>query len=666
MGCQRKFKDGTKYLVVLIVLGISGFVSAQTEPEDLNDLLKEAILAPAVAQFQMRQYIVDGTAALPKPPSNAQEWTSEAQRLRHHLLEVAFHGWPQEWVNSAPKFDEVGVIETGGGYRIHKLRYEIVPGFESAALLYEPDHVSGKVPAILNVNGHVGPLGKAVEYKQKRCINYAKHGILALNLEWFSFGELAQKGNEHGFGAHLDLVGANELGIFYLEMRRGLDYLYDYPGVDRSRIGVTGLSGGGWQTIVLSSLDERVTATNPVAGFASLRSRVEAKRYGDMGDIEQSATDFLQGADFPHLVALMAPRPTLLTYNAEDNCCFRAGLVKPLVYDGVRPFFNLYGKQDLLDWHENRDPSTHNYQLDNRLADYRFFGKQFGIPIENEDGVAPEIRSYDELVVGLPKDNLTLLTLAQKLGSEATREQLPPDPAARTAWANSAKTKLKEIVRYKPVEIQELWAIATSKSKDVQSTSYLFQMSNRLSANGVWLRSILQSSDSAPVTIVLNDAGKEAAADAVSDRVNRGQQVLALNLMFTGSSWKGSDPSEFAQMLDGIGDRPIGMEAAQLISISQWAKRRAGVAQVRLELDGIRSQGVALVAASLEPDLFSEVNVRRGMHSLSYLLDLPVTFEQAPELFCLDLYKDFDIDSLEALASLAKVTVSSYVEVPQK
>jgi hypothetical protein len=101
-------------------------------------------------------------------------------------------------------------------------------------------------------------------------------------------------------------------------------------------------------------------------------------------------------------------------------------------------------------------------------------------------------------VVGLPKDNLTLLTLAQKLGSEATREQVPSDPAARAAWANSARTKVRETVRYKPVDIQELWGIATSKSKDVQSTSYLFQMSNRLSANGVWLRSIPQSSDKAP------------------------------------------------------------------------------------------------------------------------------------------------------------------------
>jgi hypothetical protein len=54
------------------------------------------------------------------------------------------------------------------------------------------------------------------------------------------------------------------------------------------------------------------------------------------------------------------------------------------------------------------------------------------------------------------------------------------------------------------------------------------------------------------------------------------------------------------------------------------------------------------------------------MRSLSYVLDLPVRFEQAPELFCLDFYKDFDIDRLEALAAPAKVSVAKYLEVPNK
>jgi hypothetical protein len=450
-------------------------------------------------------------------------------------------------------------------------------------------------------------------------------------------------------------------------MRKGLDFLYTHPHVDRNRIGMTGLSGGGWQTITLSALDERVKATNPVAGFSSLRARVEAKHYGDMGDVEQAGTDFLDGTDFPHLVALVAPRPILLTYNAEDDCCFRASLVKPLVYDAVQPFFNLYGVGNVFDWHENRDPGTHNYQLDNRLADYRFFSKQFGLPlIDNEDHVASEIKSYDELVVGLPEDNLTILGLAQKLGREITREPIPSDPSAKAAWVNSERAKLKDVVRYKPVDIEHLWSVATTKNKDVQSTSYLFLMSNGLSVSGVWLRSILQSSDTAPVTIVLNDNGGEAAAGAVSDRVNRGEQVLALDLMFTGSSWKDTQPYEFAQILDGLGDRPIGMEAAQLDRIARWARERAGVSKVRLETEGLRTQVVALVASALDPTLFSAISVRDGIHSLSYVLELPVRFEEAPELFCLDLYRDFDIDRLEALAAPAKVNVAKYLEIPKK
>src|SRR3984957_356775 len=231
-------------------------LGAQTEAAYLRPILEDEILAPQVAVFQLRQYVLRRVAK-PPAPTSAEQWTAESASLRKRLLnEVVFHGWPREWVDAPPKFEEVGII-AGNGYRIRKLRYEIVPGFESVALLYEPENLHGKVPAILNVNGHVGPPGKSVEYKQKRCINFARHGILALNLEWFAFGELGAQGDEPWCGGRPAPAGSNGLGPFYLAMRKGLDYLYGHPNVARARLGMTGLSGGGWQTIILSALDER-------------------------------------------------------------------------------------------------------------------------------------------------------------------------------------------------------------------------------------------------------------------------------------------------------------------------------------------------------------------------------------------------------------------------
>ena len=217
-----------------------------------------------------------------------------------------------------------------------------------------------------------------MEYAQKACINFAKRGIVTLNPEWIGIGELADKFSAHDFGSHLDLVGANALGLFYLAMRRGLDYLAQLPQVDTQRLGMTGLSGGGWQTIMLSALDPRVAVMVEVAGFGSLESNITHPV--DTDEIEETPTDFLDGEDFTDLVALRAPRPTLLIHNGEDDCCFRAMLVKPYIFDSIKPFFQIFGKPQNLGFYENHDPGTHNYQLDNRLQAYGFSPSTFICP----------------------------------------------------------------------------------------------------------------------------------------------------------------------------------------------------------------------------------------------------------------------------------------------
>lgn len=120
----------------------------------------------------------------------------------------------------------------------------------------------------------------------------------------------------------------------------------------------------------------------------------------------------------------------------------------------------------------------------------------------------------------------------------------------------------------------------------------------------------------------------------------------------------------YSEILAGLGERPLGMQAAQIIAAARWARTRTGATSIRIEARGIRSQLQALTAVALEPGLFSELAVQKGMRSLSYVLDLPVQFEQAPDLFCLDLYKYFDIDRLEAMAAPVKVRAAAYVEIP--
>ena len=400
-------------------------------------------------------------------------------------------------------------------------------------------------------------------------------------------------------------------------------------------------------------------------GFSSFRSRVEVKEHGDLGDVEQAATDMLDGLDYTHLIAMMAPRPTQLAYNAEDDCCFRAGLVKPLIFDAIVPIYKLYGKEDALGWHENRDPGNHNYQQDNREQSYHFFTKVFGLPmVDQEIPVGPELKTYDELVVGLPKDNLTILGLARKLANENQRPPVPTATLERTAWAKAQRQDLADVVRYKPVKVTDAQAISLTKHLGVETKSFLFVMSNGFTVNGVWLRAI-GIGDHAPVTVILNDAGKKAAARKFRTESIGGSKSLPSTFFLPVTPGGiGRRRQAYTEILHGTGDRPIGLQAAQLIELSRWACHRSGARNLRLEITGMRGQVAGLIAAALEPSLFTKVVVHEGISSLGFLLDRPVSFGDAPELFCLDLYKKFDLDRLALIAAPAEVTTEKALQVP--
>ena len=130
----------------------------------------------------------------------------------------------------------------------------------------------------------------------------------------------------------------------------------------------------------------------------------------------------------------------------------------------------------------------------------------------------------------------------------------------------------------------------------------------------------------------------------------------------TGTSWKDTYPFLYAQMIDAVGDRPLGMEAAQLIRITRWASQGPVFPRSGSKPKESAARALRLWQPPWNRSCSPRSSYRNGMHSLSYLLDAPVKFEQAPELFCLDLFKYFDIDSLEAMPAPAEVRTTHYVE----
>lgn len=663
--------------------------------------LKIPLQTPEVVEFQIREYLMKRVSPLPAPKT-AANWTAHQKRLRQHLLKnVVLHGWPEEWVKAPPKFEDLGLIPSGEGYRLRKLRYEIVPGFHTTALLYEPVNPSGKAPATINLNGHA-PNGKQAPYKQVRCINNALQGMYALSLEWLGMGEMAIPENNHWTGGHLNLVGASATGLFYLSISKAVDYLTKHPGVDPQRIGATGLSGGAWQSIIIGALDERIAVTIPACGYFSFTSAIE--RNSDVGDMEYHPHDLFIEGDYSTLTAMVAPRSVLLIYGAIDQYNLRAPLQKPHLYDEIKPFFKLYGQADNLAFYENVDPGTHNYELDIREKSYAFFTKHFKMPVvDREVPVDAEVKKYEELVVGLPKDNLTILKLAKKIAAANQRSPIPANRTARLAWARASRARLKQVVRYKSVPLKHAWPLFSTKNQFVDSLAYRLQFNNDLSATAVWLKPS-KAPDSAPIRLLLDDGGTQSIRlDMISDKtakgfdpadtvvarhIRRGDHVLAVNLVFTGDAspdfpktepvhvpamyrelltppgrlrdvigWLETRPPSalYGLLLSAIGDRPLGMQAAQLIGIAHWLRATGYTGAISLETSGIRNQVTALVSCALDPTRFSELTTHNGMSSLQYLLDNFVRYQEAPDLFCLDLYKHFDIDILARLAEPTKV-----------
>lgn len=604
-------------------------------------------------------------ARLPPMPEvkSAAEWDALAARMRDDVLKKAvYRGAASAWRDAEAKVEWLDTIAGGPGYRIKKLRFEALPGVWIPALLYEPEQMSGKVPVVLNVNGH-DRNGKAADYKQIRCINQAKRGMLALNLEWLGMGQLGTF--SHAYMNQLDLCGTSGLAPFYLSMKRGLDVLLGHPNADPARVAVAGLSGGGWQTIIISALDPRVTLSNPVAGYSSFKTRI--RHHSDLGDSEQTPVDLATGADYDQLTAMRAPRPTLLTFNANDECCFKADHALPPLLAAAGPFYKLYGKEQNLRSHVNTNPGTHNFLKDNREALYRMLGDHFyagDATFKPEELPSDaEVKSKEQLNVPLPDPNPSFQTLALDLSKSLPRTpEIPAAEAALTSWQTERRAKLRDIVRSPQYKTQAERSGEEEKAgvKAVFWKLKLETVRKDGKPAAEWTVPVVELVRGIPngTTILLADGGRAAAAAQAEKLLAAEQRVLAVDPFYFGEAKIDSRDYLFALMISTVGERPLGVQSSQVIAVARWAQAEFK-APATVLASGPRTSIIALVAAGLEDQAIGGVELRDPLGSLKELLEQNRSFDQMPELFCFGLLEEFDVRQLAGLIAPRRVLLSA-------
>jgi dienelactone hydrolase len=634
------------FLVALLFVA-AVLPAAAADNTTVQSWLEREVIGPRQALVDTQDYLDGRIPRMPQVETVAA-WEKLADRLRRDVLEkVVYRGAAAKWRDAPLKVEWLDTIAAGPGYHIKKLRYEALPGLWVPALLYEPEKLTGKVPVVLNVNGHDGA-GKAAPYKQLRCINLAKRGLLALNVEWLGMGQLRGPDYAHTRMNQLDLCGTSGLAPFYLDMKRGLDVLLGLEHADPERVAVTGLSGGGWQTIFLSALDTRVKLTTPVAGYSGFRTRI--RHFKDLGDSEQTPCDLATVADYTHLTAMMAPRAALLTYNAKDNCCFEAGYALPPLLEAAGPIFKLYGKEKSLRSHVNEDPGTHNYEKDNREAFYRMVGDHFFAGVEAYDAEEipseKEVKTKEELAVELPANNATFHSLAVALSKDLPREpELPGDRDAARKWQQDRRQKLRAVVAAKDMAVKAT-KVGSEEKSGVRATFWKLKV-------GAWTLPAVEltPAEVKGTTVLVADAGRRGAAAAVEKLLAGGQRVLALDPLYLGEAKIESHDWLFALLLASVGDRLLGVQASQAVAVARWLQEEEKTGPVTLTAVGPRSALAALIAADLAEKAVGRVELHGAYGSLKEIIEQNGAVDKTPELFCFGLLEGFDVKHLTALAA---------------
>ena len=358
-----------------------------------------------------------------------------------------------------PQVEITGTVDTPE-CRIEKLIYESRPGFPVTAHLMIPKNLTAPAPACLFLCGHSAN-GKNGDAYQIGARTLAANGFVTLIIdpiaqgERYQFTKIQNNQTVHGNCTREHNMLGKQMWLcdeFFGSWRAhdalcGLDYLLSRPEVDRSKVAVTGNSGGGTMTTFVQALDPRFTMAAPSCYVTSWQRNFENEL---PADVEQMPPGLLaDGCEMGDLILAYAPRPVLIL--GQKNDFFDPRGLKE-TYEKCRKVYKLLGAEENLQYFIG--PVNHGYSIENRFAMYGFFSKHAQLPAVTVEADLSAVNAADLICTAtgqtadIPGKKLVRDLIAEKVDALAASRKKLSLPELKTLFADVMKYPVSVPVPY--------------------------------------------------------------------------------------------------------------------------------------------------------------------------------------------------------------------------